>query len=122
MKSENDRLDDKISSLVRSLEHEIPAGLEQEARRAVQVKTPQPHLFLRHPLLWATGLASAALLLVGMLFLYPQLKKKPEPLISEIRTEFEIKDKNIKIIWIQKKDFELRTASLWESKPPRRIE
>lgn len=28
--------------------------------------------------------------------------------ITEIRTEFELKDKNIKIIWFQKKDFKLR--------------
>ncbi len=28
--------------------------------------------------------------------------------IDEIRTEFELKDKNIKIIWFQKKDFKLR--------------
>jgi hypothetical protein len=39
--------------------------------------------------------------------LLPALRKPPAPQIAEIRTEFELVDKNIKIIFFQKPDFSL---------------
>ncbi|OGD19323.1 MAG: hypothetical protein A2W03_18520 [Candidatus Aminicenantes bacterium RBG_16_63_16] len=50
---------------------------------------------------------AAAVCVLAAFLLIPILKKPPVSPISEIRTEFEIADKNIKIVFIQKPDFSL---------------
>jgi hypothetical protein len=49
--------------------------------------------------------AAAALLIVALI--RPALHQTAESPISEIRTEFELVDQNIKVIFIQKPDFHL---------------
>jgi len=104
--SEDKNLDEKITRLVRSIEKDIPPAVEEIIQaRAASLRLRLGLLKLRRPLFLALVPSSAAVLLAAF-FLLP-LSQKPQPPISEIRTEFEIADKNIKIIFIQKPDFNL---------------
>jgi len=100
-------LDKKISRLVRSLEKGLPPGLEE--RIALKASSGSPH---RRPFFrkWSLALAvipGAAALFFAFLLLLPALRKQQEPQITEIRTQFELVDKNITIIFIQRPDFKL---------------
>jgi hypothetical protein len=106
----NDRkLDERISDLVRRVALDVPDGLDDRALAATRFAEPRPR-GARRPLglkLW-TALAPAAVLagLVILIALPPLKAPAPSP-ISEIRTEIELADKNIKIIFFQKPDFNL---------------
>jgi hypothetical protein len=103
--------DEDISRLVQAVQYEIPPIVEDKLNRDLEnwgkSKTGPRRWFLS----WYPAAAVlAATVIIAALFTFQPFKKntiEPVP-ISEIRTEFELKDKNIKIIWFQKKDFKLR--------------
>jgi len=100
-------LDKEISRLVRSLEKDLPAGLED--RIALEASTGKLHHrpFFRK---WQLALAvvpGGAALFLALFLLLPVFRKQQEPQLAEIRTQFELVDKNITIIFIQRPDFKL---------------
>jgi len=109
----NKKIDDEmISSLVRSVQYKIPDSVEEQVNASMaKIKTGKPRLFKR-PLLWYPVSAAAALVIIAALVIFQPFVNKetidPGASITEIKTEFELKDKNIKILWVQKKDFKLR--------------
>jgi hypothetical protein len=104
----DDRLfDNRITELLRHTDRNIPAEHEIKIRTAASSVRRRPRLsFIRRPFFLVLAPAAAAVLLLVFLLL-PALRKPPAPQISEIRTEFELADKNIKIIFYQKSDFSL---------------
>jgi hypothetical protein len=105
---DDDRMFDKrITELLRNMDRDIPPEVEAEMRTAASSVDFQPRTsFIRPPFFLVLVPAAAAVLLLVFLLL-PVLRKPPAPQISEIRTEFELADKNIKIIFFQKPDFNL---------------
>jgi len=104
----NDKdFDRKIAELVRSMEAEIPAAVEERLKMAEGAGRARQKILGRRPVFYLGILSSAAAVLLLFVFLVPLFRGVPESPISEIRTEFELKDKNIKIIFIQRKDFNL---------------
>jgi len=104
---ENKILDEKISRLVRSLEKGLPAGLEKRIALKATSEAPHRRPFFRK---WQLALAvvpGGTALLLALFLLWPAFRKPQEPQITEIRTQFELADKNITIIFIQKPDFKL---------------
>ena len=74
-----------------------------------EASTGKPHRrrFFRK---WQLALAvvpGGAALFLAFFFLWPAFRKQEEPQIAEIRTQFELVDKNITIIFFQKPDFKL---------------
>lgn len=106
--SDDKILDEQISRLVRSIERAVPPGVEAKIQEAAADLRPRAGRFwLRRPF-WLTLIPSAAAtILLAVVVLVPALRRPPISPIAEIRTEFEIVDKNIKIIFIQKPDFNL---------------
>jgi len=106
--SEIERIDEEIGRLVRSVRREVPAGWEEKARAAAVAeagKRRERRIVLR----WALVPAAAAALLLAALVV-PQAVRRPAPVpvaLAEIRTEFEIPGKDIKIVFFQKPDFKL---------------
>jgi hypothetical protein len=104
--------DEMISTLVRSVQYNVPESVEEQVNAFMdKTKTRKARLFKR-PLLWYPVSAAAAIVIIAALAIFqPFVNKKPIDLgtpITEIKTEFELRDKNIKILWVQKKDFKLR--------------
>jgi hypothetical protein len=98
-------LDERIAHIVKSVEPHIPAEVEQRIRAAAADVRPHPvRREWRRPFRLALVPAAASVIVAILLILPTALRPKTSP-IAEIRTEFEIPDKNIKIIFIQKPDF-----------------
>jgi len=101
------KLDEQIARLVRSVELGVPPAVEAKIQEAAADLRPRAGRFwLRRPF-WLTLIPSAAAVLLAVVVLVPSLRRPAVSPIAEIRTEFEIADKNIKIIFIQKPDFNL---------------
>ena len=101
----HDRFDDELTRIVRSVEWEVPPDVEHKLQAAAAALPPRRrNLFIRRPLLLAV-LPGAAIVVLAFLFIFHPARSPAVPQISEIRTEFEIADKNIKIIFVQKPDF-----------------
>ena len=100
-------IDERIARLVRSVEADIPVSIEEKLQLAEATLRPRHKILRRRPLFYVGILSSAAAVLLLFVFLFPLFRGVPESRITEIRTEFELRDKNIKIIFIQKKDFSL---------------
>ncbi len=99
--------DDLIFDLVSSVKHKIPgyvkAKLEQEIKKR-EIKERKKKRYL----LWYPVSAFALALIITLSILFPFRKKGVEiSPFTEIRTELELKDQNIKIIWFQKRNFKL---------------
>lgn len=111
-KHENFKIDDeKISQLVRSVKYDLPSYVEDRLERTIANWGKDKKISRKWSLSWYPAAAAlAAAIIIAALFIFqPFVKNSTETApITEIRTEFELKDKNIKIIWFQKKDFELR--------------
>jgi hypothetical protein len=116
--SDNKQLDEIISRLVRSVERDVPPAVEARIREGSEIIRPRPRFFerRRHPVrvssrrgikILALASGAAAVVAIAALLLIPAIRKPQTPGISEIRTEFEIADKNIKIVFIQRPDFKL---------------
>jgi hypothetical protein len=106
---ERKNIDKKISEIVRSLDRPIPDGLDERLRIAALTRKPRFDRPERSRRLWPAvvfGTVVSAALLAVLLF-GPGLQPKPGTEISEIRTQFELVDKNITIVFIQKPDFKL---------------
>lgn len=102
----NDDLDKFISRNLEKLELEIPPEMQDNVRRlAALADRPHPAPWKRI-VLWAPVLAAALLVIIFSIpLLFPpqaEIKK-----ISQIRTEFSIPEKNIKIVWVQRDDFHM---------------
>lgn len=103
----NDDLDRLISRSLEQRELEIPTEIQGRLRRRAMAVTmrPRPAAWKRAAL-WASLLAAASLAVVISLSLLfpprPEVKK-----ITQIRTEFSIPEKNIKIVWVQRDDFRM---------------
>lgn len=103
--------------MVRSVQEEVPAELEKGLRAAAASRPfarswpwsrvrwgarPGP----RFP--WPVLVpAAAAVCALAAALLVPALRQAPQPQVTEIRTEFELSDKNIKIVFFQRPDFRL---------------
>ena len=105
---ERNPIDERISGLVRSVRAGVPDALEARIRaeaRAEARKAAERKRFLRWTLV---PTAATALVLAAALVSPVVLKPVPAPAeIAEIRTEFEIPDKGIKIVFFQRPDFKL---------------
>jgi hypothetical protein len=105
MKNREERLDREIAKLVRGVERGVPEALDgRVAASAARLEARAERTRKRRPWLLAVVPATIA---ASALVIF--LAVRPEPLdpIDEIRTEFEIADKNIKVIFFQKPDFHL---------------
>lgn len=99
-------LDDRtISDVVRSVRYKIPYAVDERVKAAI-IKPPLPLPWFRLSL----SAAAIAVLVIAVFFFQPYFKNSVAPVspITEIKTQFELKDSNIKILWVQKKDFKLR--------------
>jgi hypothetical protein len=108
----NKKIDDEmISTLVRSVQYKIPDSVEEQVNASMaKTKTGKSWLFKR-PLLWYPVSAAAMVIIAALVIFQPFVNKEtidPGTPIMEIKTQFELRDKNIKILWVQKKDFKLR--------------
>jgi hypothetical protein len=101
------KLDERIAGLVRSVELDLPGGLDDRVRAAAGSIAPNPRPASRagRRALWEVLVPSAAFVLAAALLVLPSLRPAAASPISEIRTEFELADKNIKVIFFQKPDF-----------------
>ena len=100
-------IDEKISKLVKSIETDIPPAVEEKLELVRETLRPRHKILGRRPIFYLGILSSAAAVLLLFVFLFPLFHEVSESQISEIRTEFELRDKNIKIIFIQREDFRL---------------
>jgi hypothetical protein len=105
----SDSFDEGLKRLVRSVERIVPSDLE--ARVRAEAKALRPQLKPRFPFIrrriFIVPLSSAAAVLMTFLLLVPLFRGREETPITEIRTEFELADKNITIIFIQRPDFSI---------------
>jgi len=101
------RIDDRISKIVNSLDRNVPAEVDARVRAAAESRRGRRAGRWRHKPLWLTLVPGAAVVLLAALILLPVTAKKAAAPISEIRTEFELAGKDIKIIFFQKPDFNL---------------
>jgi hypothetical protein len=100
-------LDKEISRLVRSLEKGLPPRLDERIALKASSGKPRYLSFFRKWTLALAVLPGGAALFLAFFLLLPAFRKQQEPQITEIRTQFELVDKNITIIFIQKPDFKL---------------
>lgn len=100
-------IDEEITRLVQSVEASIPPNVENELRTKTEALKPKHRIWTNRLVLPLGVITSAAVIIMIVLFLFSPIQKTSEPLISEIYTEFEIKDKNIMIIFVQSRDFNL---------------
>lgn len=109
MDNKNKIDDELIADLVRSVRYEIPGAVEAKVSAALHRKKKVPRA--GRSLVWYPVSAVLAMLIVVSVFIFqPFIKNSadtPAP-ITEIKTELELADKNIKIIWVQKENFKLR--------------
>ncbi len=97
-------IDEEITRLVQSVEAQVPSKVENELKIKTEVQKPE-HRIWSKKLVLSLGAVSSGALIIAFLLLFPLIQKSSEPPINEIYTEFEIKDKNIKIIFVQSQDF-----------------
>jgi hypothetical protein len=100
-------IDEKIMRIVQSIESDIPASVEEKLLTTAETIRPLHKTRIKRLPLSLGILTSAAIIILAFLFLFPLFHQIPEPQITEIITEFELRDKNIKIIFIQSQDFKL---------------
>ena len=100
-------IDEEISRLVQSVEAHIPSEIDDELKIKTETLKPKHRILSKRLVLPLGVITSAAIVLIMVLFLFSPIQKTLDTQISEIYTEFEIKDKNIKIIFVQRPDFDL---------------
>ena len=98
-------IDEEITRLVQCVEAQIPSKVENELRRRTKTQKQRHRIWSNRLVLPLGVVTSAVMIITFILFMLSPIKKSSEPLINEIYTEFEIKDKNIKIIFVQSRDF-----------------
>ncbi|MGZ7046146.1 MAG: hypothetical protein ACXVJK_07470 [Candidatus Aminicenantales bacterium] len=101
----HDRFDEELAKLVRSVERSVPPDVEHKLQVAAATLRPRRrNPLIRRPLLLA-ALPAVAIVVLAFLFIVRPARGPEVPQISEIRTEFEIADKNITIVFVQRPDF-----------------
>lgn len=109
----NKKIDDEmISTLVRSVQYKVPDSVEEQINASIAKTKARKTWLFKRPLLWYPVSAASVLVIIAALVIFQPFVNKTgidhgTP-ITEIKTQFEIRDKNIKILWVQKKDFKLR--------------
>ena len=102
----NDDLDRFLSRSLEKNELEIPPEVQESVLRRMAALANQPRRSAwRWVKIWVPLMVAVILLVVSLPLLFP-----PKPAIkkiSQIRIEFTIPEKNIKIIWVQRDDFRL---------------
>lgn len=100
--------DDLIFDLVSSVKHKIPGYVKEKLEQEIKKGEIKERKKKKRYLLWYPASAFALALIITLSVLFPFRKQNVEiSPITEIRTELELKDQNIKILWFQKKDFKL---------------
>jgi hypothetical protein len=110
---DNKKIDDEmISTLVRTVQYKIPDSVEEQVNAYMAKTKTRKHRLFKKPLFWYPVSAAAVMVIIAVLVLFQPFVNKEtidqSTPITEIKTEFELRDKNIKILWVQKKDFKLR--------------
>ncbi len=100
-------IDEEICRLVQSEEAQIPYKIENELRSKSERLKPTHRIWSQRLVMPLGVITSVAMIVTMVLFLFSPIQKTSDTLISEIYTEFEIKDKNIMIIFVQRPDFNL---------------
>ena len=100
-------IDEEICGLVQSVEAQIPAKIENELKTKTETLKPKHGIWSKRLVLPLGVITSVAMIITIVLLLFSPIQKTLDPQINEIYTEFEIKDKNIKIIFVQRPDFNL---------------
>jgi hypothetical protein len=92
--------DDLVASLVQSTDRRLPEALDDSIRRSLNRK--------RSWWLYPLAAAASVVLAVGLWRLAPfgETPSQQVSPVTEIRTQFEISEQNIKIIWVQKQNFD----------------
>jgi anti-sigma-K factor RskA len=106
--------DELIANTVQSVRYSVPEALDVRVDAALRAEQQKAAFRKRRgwtrPVKWASA-AAAVIVIAAALFLFQPSNETPgnggEPGISEIKTELELAQSNIKIIWVQKKDFKL---------------
>ena len=117
MADKMDKLDDqRISELVRSVRYKVPEAVDARLTAALGGKKQKRTLRPVRSRLWfpVSVSAAAAVIIIAAIFIFQPFKNVNEPVtpITEIKTEFELKDKNIKILWVQKNEFKLKLKKI----------
>ncbi len=101
----DEELDRIIFRVLEKSETELPAAVRDNVRRRLAAMTSRPRqVAWKRIAVWAPLLAAAMLIVAFSLpLLHPP--RPPERKITQIRTEFSIPGKNIRIIWVQRQDF-----------------
>jgi hypothetical protein len=99
--TDDKRLDESISRLVQGIQLDIPTCIEDGIKMRSVVSRPRPVRPAYHRLLW-TLLPSGAALILGIILLMRSPMELPVSDFSEIRTQFEIADKNITMVFYQR--------------------
>jgi len=107
----NNKFDDQmISNIVQSVSYQIPETVEARVTAAINKNIKKKTKRVLKPYLWYPVSAAIAILIIAAIFVFkPFMKNTAEEVtpITEIKTELELTETNIKIIWVQKKDFKL---------------
>jgi len=107
----DEELDRFIARSLEMQELDVPAPLRESVRRRAAALAVRPRPTARKRLALWGSLAAAALLVAAasLPLLFPP--RPPGKKITQIRTEFSIPDKNIRIVWVQCDDFRLPDAN-----------
>ncbi len=92
---------ERIKTIVKSVDLKIPYEIENKINKKIYRQKNFIHGFN-----WTPVLLTLLLLVAGIFFSLEN--KESFNIRNEIKIEYELKGKNIKIIWVKKKDFSLR--------------
>ncbi len=105
--------DEDIRDVLNSMNFDIPLEIDKKVNEIIYSESIQAGFLRRifrtsNPIIkWIPAFAS--IILIITLGLIQSNRNVPErKLLSEINIEYELKDKNIKIIWVKKENFLLR--------------
>ena len=107
-------IDKEITRLIQSVEVEAPPALDDRIRFIAANLHSRQSRSLLHRFWYLALIPSAAAILLIVALNRSVFHQPAELAISEIRTEFELVDQNIKIVFIQKPDFHLNEEDINE--------
>jgi hypothetical protein len=107
-------IDLEIARLVQNVKTEVSPALDDRVREAAANLRQRQDRSVIHRFWYLALIPGAAAALLAAVLIGPAARPVPDSPISEIRTEFELVDKNIKVIFIQKPDFHLYEENIHE--------